>query len=195
METKTKEKCKKIQKSEMKYNIKFRPNKYDLLSKDYGIGYCLNGYEFYFDKDDYELIKNIKWSNSKGYIVASSNPSIKLHNLIMNITPTRQIMVDHINRIKNDNRKENLRIVSNTQNTINNGTYSKTLERSGCKGVTWDKTKNKWQATIRIDKKLVKLGIFKKDNLESAIICRLKAEKEYFGEYSPQQDLFIKYNI
>ena len=34
METKTKEKCKKIQKSEMKYNIKFRPNKYDLLSKD-----------------------------------------------------------------------------------------------------------------------------------------------------------------
>lgn len=30
---------------------------------------------------------------------------------------------------------------------------------------------------------------------EDAIIARLKAEKEYFGEFSANQDLFEKYNI
>ena len=195
MATKKKEEWEKIQRKGMKYNIKFRPNKYDLISKEYGIGYCLNGFEFYFDKEDYDIIKNIKWTSKNKYIVTSGNSSIKLHNFIMNVTPTRQIMVDHINRIKYDNRKNNLRIVNNAQNTINNGTYQKTLDKSGVKGVTWDKSKNQWQATITLDKKLIKLGHFKKEDLESAIICRLKAEKEYFGEYSSQQELFIKYNI
>ena len=193
MATKKKEEWEKIKRKGMKY--KFRPNKYDLISKEYGIGYCLNGFEFYFDKEDYDIIKNIKWTSNNKYIVASGNSSIKLHNFIMNVMPTRQIMVDHINRIKYDNRKNNLRIVNNAQNTINNGTYQKTLDKSGVKGVTWDKSKNQWQATITLDKKLIKLGHFKKEDLESAIICRLKAEKEYFGEYSSQQDLFIKYNI
>ena len=34
-------------------------NDFDLSSNDYGIGFTLKGEPFYFDKDDYEKIKNI----------------------------------------------------------------------------------------------------------------------------------------
>ena len=197
MATKRKEEWEKVQRKGMKYKTK--PNIYDLISKDYGIGYCKNGREFYFDKEDYNLIKNFRWNiNLHGYVLSRdklNNKNIRLHNLIMNFMPTRKIMIDHINRIKHDNRKENLRVVTTSQNNINMDVYAKTLEKSGVKGVTWDKTKNKWQATITLNKKLIKLGHFKKEDLESAIICRLKAEKEYFGEYSAQKELFEKYNI
>ena len=45
-------------------------NSYD-LSGYYGVGYCSDGTQFYFDKEDYELIKNYCWcNNGKGYLVA-----------------------------------------------------------------------------------------------------------------------------
>ena len=37
------------------------------------------------------------------------------------------------------------------------------------------------------------LGYYKE--LEDAIVARLRAEKEYFGEFAPQRDLFEKYGI
>ena len=36
-------------------------NKYDITSHDYGIGWTYDGYEFYFDLLDYDLIKNYCW--------------------------------------------------------------------------------------------------------------------------------------
>ena len=44
-------------------------NKYD-LSGEYGIGYDNNGREFYFDLEDYELIKNYYWliNSADGYV-------------------------------------------------------------------------------------------------------------------------------
>ena len=196
--TKRKEEWEKIQRKGMKYKTKPR-NYYDLISQEYGIGYCKNGYEFYFDKNDYELIKDYNWGKSGGgYITTRDGESLKtilMHSLILNFISSKEKMIDHKNRKRNDNRRENLRIVTNTQNIMNMSTYQKTLDKSGVKGVTFDKTKNKWQATIRLNRKLIKLGHFEKHDLESAIVCRLMAEKEYFGEYSAQQHLFEKYNI
>jgi hypothetical protein len=33
------------------------------------------------------------------------------------------------------------------------------------------------------------------NNLDDAIKVRLKAEKEYFGDFAPQKDLFVQYGI
>lgn len=55
------------------------------------------------------------------------------------------------------------------------------------------KEKNKWVAQITIDYKTKRIGGFNDKN--DAITARLKAEKEYFGEFAPQKELFDKYNI
>lgn len=51
----------------------------------------------------------------------------------------------------------------------------------------------KWVASIRINKKRTCLGRFEKK--EDAVIERLKAEKEYYGEFASQKELFDKYDI
>ena len=58
--------------------------------------------------------------------------------------------MDHINRIKDDNRIENLRLVTQQENTFN----------SNAKGYYWSKQAQKWQAYICIDRKLKHLGYF-----------------------------------
>jgi len=82
--------------------------------------------------------------------------------------------IDHINRDSMDNRIENLRLVTNSENARNRGTLSK--NKSGKQGVS--KTKcGKWIATIRNDGKQVYLGAYR--NKISAIDARVEAEKIY----------------
>ena len=59
------------------------------------------------------------------------------------------MQIDHINRIRDDNRIENLRLVTCQQNHFN---------RSGVKGFNWDNKRNKWRAYIYIDGKMKNLG-------------------------------------
>jgi hypothetical protein len=53
--------------------------------------------------------------------------------------------VDHINRIKTDNRFENLRYCTHSENNLNRDYVD------NAKGYSWDK--KKWQAHIRINGK------------------------------------------
>ena len=64
---------------------------------------------------------------------------------------------------------------------------------SGVHGVCWDKSKNKWAATIRYCGKSYFLGRYV--DKDDAIIARLLAEKQYYGDLAPQSSLFDKYNI
>lgn len=54
--------------------------------------------------------------------------------------------VDHINRVRSDNRIHNLREASHRHNLINSQLYSNNA--SGVKGVGWYKRKGKWVARI-----------------------------------------------
>ena len=94
-------------------------NTYD-LSGEYGVGYTQKGYEFYFDLEDYDLIKDYCWRvGTHGYIECHRNKSVvSMHRLILNVTD-RKLQVDHIYHHKNDNRKSQLRIVTNRQNSRN----------------------------------------------------------------------------
>lgn len=66
--------------------------------------------------------------------------------------------IDHINRVKTDNRIQNLRLATNAQNT-QNVTKRKDCS-SGYKGVYYRKDVEKWVARIGIDNKRIHLGFY-----------------------------------
>ena len=93
--------------------------------------------------------------------------------------------VDHINHNTLDNRKENLRICTQQQNSFNRQKYSRNT--SGCIGVNIDKRRDKWFAQIMINGRTKFLGYYK--DKQSAIVARKKAEEEYFGEYANKEEI------
>lgn len=82
--------------------------------------------------------------------------------------------VDHINHVRNDNRIENLRNVSPTENGRNKDLCSD--NKSGVNGVSWHKRDKRWRAHIVIARKQIHLGNF--INKEDAIAARFAADKE-----------------
>jgi hypothetical protein len=162
-----------------------RYNTYD-LSNDYGIGYTSKGEEFYFDLEDYNKIKDYCWyKNKKGYIVASAredgkSKAIFMHRVVMGF-PEKIYDVDHIhgNCSISDNRKDNLRIATRSQNLVNKGLMPNNT--SGVTGVHWNKSKKKWEAYVNINCKSVYLGSYNK--FEDAVKVREVAEEKYYGEF------------
>ena len=75
--------------------------------------------------------------------------------------------IDHINRITDDNRIENLRLVTHQENHFN----------TGAKGYYWNKQMKKYHAQIRIDGKLKHLGLF--EYKTDARLAYLEAKKKY----------------
>lgn len=87
--------------------------------------------------------------------------------------PTEQI--DHINHVKSDNRFFNLREVTHSENQRNRTCQSNNT--SGATGVSWEGSRNKWRARIRVNGKQVHVGRF--DCFEAACDARKDAEAEY----------------
>lgn len=106
------------------------------------------------DAEDFEKLKNFKWRltkssrNSTQYIVSDYRVGSKvlkklLHREVLGVSG--KVQVDHINRNGLDNRRENLRIASGSQNGANRiKTASRTSE---FKGVSWDSQRQKWRVS------------------------------------------------
>lgn len=179
--------CLKLEFSSELGKTRAKINKVDLKSKEYGIGYTTKGEEFWFDKEDYDKIKNYCWYyDSKGYVTArgkNDKNAVFLHVLVMSPVPAGMI-VDHKkhpprNEKKIDNRKCNLEIKTSSQNNMNCVCYSNNT--SGVKGISWHKRLQKWRAYIQFNKKPIYLGYF--TDKQDAIDARKKAEEKYFGKY------------
>ena len=80
-------------------------------------------------------------------------------------------VVDHINRVRNDNRICNLRDVNQSQNSLNT---EYTTSKAKTRGVTY---RPPWRAVIQVNGKRKNLGDFY--TLEEAVAARKAAEKEY----------------
>ena len=138
------------------------------------------------DIDDFEKINKLNrywYKNRSGYVLATyEGIDIFLHRLILNLPirydKTTQLIGDHINGDRTDNRKSNLRIIKKELNSINCKRYSNNT--SGVKGVCWNKRLNKWSAYLHKNGKRIYLGVH--TNIEDAIKTRKKAEKKYFGD-------------
>ena len=136
------------------------------------------------DDDIYDYANRFKWHlNGDGYVVMSVKTvqgwrSHFLHRLVMHAVPGME--VDHTNQNLLDNRRENLRWCTRSQNCAHK------KKKIGClsqyKGVHLDKRRNVWQAYIKVNQRNIFLGLFKNE-MEAARIYD-KATKQYFGEFA-----------
>lgn len=170
---------------------KFTRNYYE-EKEDYLVGYTTDNRQFYIDKEDYDLIKDYHWYfDDKGYVVAHdyiNDKKILIHRLITNF---EYDIVDHKDKHPENNRKNNLRTASRSENAMNSKLSKK--NKSGVTGVCWDKRNSVWSAFISINGKQKWLGRF--NCKEEAIKARLEAEHEYYKNFAPQKHLFKEYGI
>lgn len=87
--------------------------------------------------------------------------------------------VDHKNHTRQDNRFDNLRKCTRSQNLMN-----KAYPEGSTPGVTWLKSKGKWMARVHHKQKAVHLGVF--ESKDEAVAARLKAVKQLHGEFASQ---------
>lgn len=147
--------------------------------------------EFYFDTEDRLVLEKYCWGEyvtQDGYhYLAAKDPDtgkmIRMHYLL------GYKHGDHIDRNALNNRKNNLRPCTVSQNCMNRN--KRTDNTSGIIGVIWRDDACKWQARINKNKQRVSLGLF--TNKNDAIKARLLAEKEIYGEFAPQRHLFEQY--
>lgn len=145
------------------------------------------------DDDDFERLKAWKWwseihhkgSPRESIRVRGRDTSIpyrswalkKLHRVVMGTTDP-DILVDHINHNPLDNRKENLRLCTTSENKRNS--VKQTLGTSRFKGVHL--YQGKWWAKITVSGKRVYLGRY--DTEEQAAKAYVDAAQIHHGEFA-----------
>lgn len=172
------------------YEACHKVNEYREWDDDNMYGIDFKGNTFTFSSIDYELICDYCWMiDTTGYARTRINgETIFLHNLIFGNTGER---IDHINRIRSDNRRENLRLASVQQNNINKGLGSNNT--SGIIGVS-KKSENSWHSYIANPETRKRINCYSK-TFEDAVRIRLLLEKKYYKDFAPQKHLFEKYGI
>lgn len=146
------------------------------------------------DNEDYDWLIKFNWSYSQGYVSRgitnnSKRENVLIHRLLMNVTDSN-LYVDHINHNTLDNRRSNLRIVTQKQNSQNrkknNGKNSSIF-----KGVSISNDGKKWVATTSFNSKQIYIGIFNTE-MEAAKAYDKKA-LELFGEYACTNEMLGLY--
>ena len=140
------------------------------------------------DQKDYYRLNYYNWttkgSGERCYAVRLECDSkrmrfVSMHRAIMG--RPKGLQVDHRNRKRLDNRRENLRTATNSQNQYNkNKTKSKTS--SIYKGVTYIKSTGKWRAQIMVSRKNIALGEY--DEEIEAAKAYDEGAKKYHGEFA-----------
>lgn len=119
------------------------------------------------DDEDYDFLMQWKWHINKGgyavrikHLKKTNNycerKAFYMHREIMK-TPDG-LYTDHINGSGIDNRKENLRVCSNRENSYNSSSHKGTSSKF--KGVSWYKRDKKWQVQISLNGKQTLVGRF-----------------------------------
>lgn len=136
----------------------------------------IDGNKCWIDKDDKHLLGDWTWRvNSDGYLVRKSlGKSYQLHRQV-NQTPDGMI-TDHINGNKLDNRRCNLRSVTNQQNSFNR------ICRGEAKGVSHFKKNGKWRVQITFNQHNYHGGYFETE--DQARRAYNDAARYLFGQFA-----------
>lgn len=90
------------------------------------------------------------------------------------------LLIDHINGVKTDNRIANLRLASNLENSRNRRNQK---NKSGIRGVYWNEPARKWQASGFKDGRLISLGYF--DEKSDAAKVAAEFRRKEYGAFCP----------
>jgi hypothetical protein len=128
------------------------------------------------DDDDYERLIEMPWRyNNNGYAITAKTPNPKaMHHFILTIPD--DMVADHINGDRLDNRKSNLRVCTKEENSKNR--KKRKTSKSPYKGISWNSRDKKWQARIWVEGKNKSAGNYS-DPIEAAIAYDLAAIKHY----------------
>ncbi len=144
------------------------------------------------DDEDFERINQHKWQAVKWKGTFYASRSIRkpdgarymlfMHRAVMG-TP-ENMQTDHIEcegpDYGLDNRKSNLRICTRAQNGQNRISYKNSASKY--KGVNKRSKGTKWQASIRVDKKLISLGVYHHER--DAAQAYNEAALKHFGPFA-----------
>lgn len=132
---------------------------------------------------DYPM-KALLSKNTAGYYhVGSKGKPVQWHRLVYEFFKGKippKMTVDHFNNIRDDNRIENLKLLTRKQNQAKQVVGKR--NKSGLPGVSWYKRANKWHSQIGINGKQKHLGYFVDPYL--AYETFLKNKIKYHGKES-----------
>ena len=100
-----------------------------------------------------------------------------MHRLILGLE-SKGLFVDHIDGNPLNNKRNNIRICTSSQNNKNKKPHGLSKYLGVCKSTG----REKWQATIKFNGKYKMLGRF--DNEEDAAKCYDAAAKIYHGDFA-----------
>lgn len=140
------------------------------------------------DDGDFELLNKWRWLGDRigntyyvkrrDYTNGPPGKMTYMHRVILN--PKKGMHVDHKDRNGLNNRRNNLRECTRSQNMVN----QKPQKNGSSKylGVGWDKARGKWKAQVCKDYKHTMIGRF--DTEREAALAYDKKAKELHGEFA-----------
>lgn len=152
-----------------------------------GTHYCTDGTPFVVDDCDDEVVASRRWyakrdkrkRKPKAYVTSGEfRNSVILHRLIAGAT--RGVHVDHVDGDTLNNRRSNLRLCTNAENSRN--VTAHVDSRTGIKGIHFCRSTGRWRAQICLEGERIHLGRFSTKEQAHEAYC--KAAKALHGQFA-----------
>jgi hypothetical protein len=145
------------------------------------------GHEAIVDVCDLHLVDKWNWyakvDGNTLYAYRNDRSGARARSALMHreiLQPKHGELTDHVNGNGLDNRRENLRIATKSQNGANSKPNKR--NKAGYKGVHFNSRENRWAARIKHNKKLFSLGLF--ETAEQAASAYREASVNLFKDFS-----------
>lgn len=140
------------------------------------------------DDSDYPIVSRFEWRlrnyGHLHYAGTGGSPAVAMHRLVMGCLGERSKIVDHVNGNGLDNRRENLRFCTHTQNYYNARKRKNTTSKY--KGVSFFRATGQWRAQLhyRENGNVVRLELGLHDDESIAGRAYDASARQYFKEFA-----------